>query len=352
MSVTPNLFQNILFATDFSDAATVGLEMAVKVARSCGAKLTVVHVVPEAAASLAMVDYGSVAAWVPTADDVAHLQQELREGADQQLCKLVAGVENGTVPIETDVLLGIPYASITEAVKRKGFDLVVVGTRGMSAIKRVFVGSTATRLARICPAPVLIARSGSPDETRSVLAAVDFSPVSEQVVSVSASLASALNAQLHVLHVYDTEDLHPLPAVSNELREGLKNFRRRARREAFERLEQLAELEAIDHRTAKLHVAQGSTYQAINSAARRLNAGLVVLGSVGRRGISALLIGNTAEKILHTLDRSLLVIKPRELTIKRPHTVGKSFKGRSLTQRLQDEDVALATTGNRSNSPA
>lgn len=330
MNVSPSLFQNILFATDFSDAAAVGLDTAVKVARRYGAKLTIAHVVPDAATSLAMVDYGSVAAWVPTADDVTRLQQELRDGADQQLRKLVAGVEDGTVAIETDVLIGIPYDSITQAVKRKRFDLVVVGTRGMSAIKRVFVGSTATRLARICPAPVWIARNESPDKARSILAAVDFSPVSERIVSMSAALASALNAELHVLHVYDTEDLHGAPTISDETRAELRFYRRRVRREAFGRLEQLVESAASDHRTATLHVAQGAAYKVINSAARRLNTGLVVLGSVGRGGISALLIGNTAEKILHTLDRSLLVVKPDERAIKRSENIGKTAKERDL----------------------
>lgn len=182
----------------------------------------------------------------------------------------------------------------------------------------------------MCPVPVWVARGGLPDKTQTVLAAVDFSPVSERIVAVSASVASALNARLHVLHVYDTNELYGAPTISDETRAEFSYYRRRVRREAFGRLEQLVESKAADHGTATFHVAQGNPYQVINSTARRLEVSLVVMGSVGRRGLSALLIGNTAEKVLHTLDRSLLVIKPDAIAAKLPQEEGISISRRAL----------------------
>jgi universal stress protein E len=316
MTASNRCFQNILLGTDFSDAAAIGVDTAFNLAQRCGAKLTVAHVVPEASASFAMIDYGSEAAWMPAADDVKRLQQNLWESAAQRLHELAAEIKKRGVTIETEVLIGIPYESLSEAVKAKEFDLVVVGTRGMSAIKRVLVGSTATRLARTCPVPVWVARHPFVDEAASVLAAVDFSPVSEQVVVSAASLAAALNAKLHVLHVYDTEELYGAPTISEATRAEFSYYRRRVRRDAFWKLEQLAGATDIDHHSVTFHVAQGRPYQVINSTARRLDAGLVVMGSVGRRGLSALLIGNTAEKVLHTSDRSLLVIKPQATAVR------------------------------------
>ena len=340
MTDSLHCFQNILLATDFSDAAAVALDTAVEVARRCEARLTVAHVVPDAAISLAMPDYGGNTAWAPTADDVARLQGHLCEGAEQRLRKLVLEMRGGGLELGTKVLVGVPYLSITEAVKQGDFDLVVVGTRGMSAVKRVFVGSTATRLARVCPAPVWIARRPFTDSAQTILAAVDFSPVSDQVISMAASLASALQARLHVVHVYDTQELYGAPTVSDETRAEFSYYRRRMRREAFARLEQLLESKSIDHATATFHVAQGNPYQVINSTARRLDVGLVVMGSVGRRGISALLIGNTAEKVLHTLDHSLLVIKPPEFAVSLPKVVAAS-------SQLPELPVAAASAAKR-----
>ncbi|HEX7378593.1 MAG TPA: universal stress protein [Pirellulales bacterium] len=324
-------FQNILLATDFSDVAEVALQSAVKIARRCEAKLTIAHVVPDAVTALAV--SAPEVVWAPTVEDVARLQKDLCEGAEERLCNLAAEVHRG-LDLDTTVLIGAPYFSIIESVKQNGFDLVMVGTRGMSAVKRLFVGSTATRLARACPAPVWIARREWPEDRATILAAVDLSPVSERVVRVAASLAAALGARLHVLNVYDTAELYGAPTISDEVRAEFHWHRRRARREAFDRLEQLLAALSIDDGTATFHVSQGNAYQVIKSTARRLDAGLVVMGSIGRRGLSALLIGNTAEKVLHALDRSLLIVKPAELAVMPPTYSATSARERPLSATL------------------
>jgi nucleotide-binding universal stress UspA family protein len=58
------------------------------------------------------------------------------------------------------------------------------------------------------------------------------------------------------------------------------------------------------------HLLQGNTVQAIATLVTRLDADLLVIGSVGRRGLSGLLIGNTAEKVMRQVNCSTLVIKP------------------------------------------
>lgn len=312
MTDSPKCFRNILLATDFSEAAAPALDTAIKIARSCGAKLAVVHVVPDAAANYAGLDYGDAAAvWAPSADDLARLQSELRADAEQKLRSLVCGLQSTGIEIQTDVLIGLPHQAIIEAVRRKGVDLVVTGTRGVSAFKRIFVGSTATRLARLSPVPVWVARHGTADRSHSVLAAVEFSPLSSRVVSVAACLASALNAELHLLHVYDPDELGGLSAIADDRLGGQGLYQRLVRQAAIRKFEELLAPTATGM-TATYHVGQGAPYQVIDATAQQINAGLVVVGSVGRRGISALLIGNTAEKVLHTLEHSLPVVKPVE----------------------------------------
>jgi nucleotide-binding universal stress UspA family protein len=308
MKSANGVFQNILCATDFSESAAAAFDAAAALAHRCQAKLTVAHVVRDVPTSFAMLDYGT--GWEPMADDFSRLQQELRDDAQQSLERLASERASEGMAIATEVFVGLPYASIIEAVEQKHFDLVVVGTRGMSAIKRVLIGSTATRLARACPVPVWVAREGAFAKGQSVLVPLDFSAIGHRVLSVAASLAAALDARLHLLHVYDSADFYGVPPVSEDTRAELAYYRRRARRAALWKLEQTLETLGIDRNTATLHVAQGVAHQVINSTARRLDAGLIVMGSVGRRGLSALLIGNTAEKLLHTSDRSLLVIKP------------------------------------------
>lgn len=320
-------FQNILVATDFSECAGEALKTAVALARKLRAKLTLAHVVRDLPGAFATFDYGT--GWQVTPDELERWQNEVRADAEQRLQALIAEHRTAGMKIASETLTGLPYLAIIEAVKQNGFDLVVAGTRGMSTVKRVLVGSTATRLARACPVPVWVARHGMPGETQSILVPLDFSPISDGLLSVSASLATALGAKLHLLHVYDTEELYGVPPIMND-RDELSYYQRSARRAAFRKLEQALEASGIDHSTATLHVAQGVAHQVIDATARRLDVGLILMGSVGRSGISGLLIGNTAEKILHTSDRSLLVVKPEGFVMERPTVASRALVGAGL----------------------
>ena len=311
-------FRNILVATDFSESAAVALKTAVSLARHCDAKLTVANVIRDVSVSFAMLDYGT--AWQAMPEDLNRLQDELRQDAERQLESLIGEHRASGVEAATEVLVGAPYSAVIEAVKTQAFDLVIVGTRGMSAVKRVFVGSTATRLARACPVPVWIARQGAPGEAEPILVPLDFSPISEQLLSTAGTLAQATHARLHLLHIYDVEELYGVPPISDDTRAELSYYRRRARRLALEKLEESLAALGLDHGTATLHVTQGVPHQVINSTARKLDVGLIVMGSIGRTGLSGLLIGNTAEKILHTSDRSLLVVKPEGFAVTLPAT--------------------------------
>jgi nucleotide-binding universal stress UspA family protein len=331
-------FQNILFATDFSECAAVGLKTAVALGRKLGAKLTVAHAVRDVPGAFATFDYGT--GWQITPDELDRLQSVLRDDARERLQALVTEHQSSANEITTKTLIGVPYLAVNEAVERDAFDLVVVGTRGMSSIRRVFVGSTATRLARTCPSPVWIARGGLPGDGQSILVPLDFSPIGERLLAVAASLASALGTKLHLLHAYDVEELYGVPPLSEDTRAELSQYRRYARRSALEKLEQSLEALGIDRGTATLHVVQGVPGQVIDSTAQEVDAGLIVMGSIGRSGLSGLLIGNTAERVLHTSERSLLVVKPASVSAERP----KEAEPASGTQNLP---VAAAEAARR-----
>ena len=59
-----------------------------------------------------------------------------------------------------------------------------------------------------------------------------------------------------------------------------------------------------------MRIESGETEKVIPSAAARLQAQLVVMGTVGRHGVNARLIGNTAERVLMRLRTDVLAIKP------------------------------------------
>ncbi len=302
-------FCKILVATDFSETAAAALETGVALARRWHAKLTVVHVVRNVVDSAAVIGYG--ADWEPTMQDLARLQKNLCSEAEAHMESTLAPYRTGELAIQGEIRVGRPYQEVVQMTNKHGCDLVIVGTRGLSSVRRAFVGSTATKLARVCPCPLWVARVEHAGGLRSILVPLDFSEASEKALSAAVALAASTGAKLHVMHVYDTEDLHGLLPQSEETKAELAHYRRRARRAALERLQQSL-ARAVGSRALEVtsHVAQGAAWKVISAAAKRLGADLIVMGSVGRRGVPGLLIGNTAERVLHASDSSLLVIKP------------------------------------------
>ena len=58
------------------------------------------------------------------------------------------------------------------------------------------------------------------------------------------------------------------------------------------------------------HIKEGLPEDVIQSLANKLDAELVILGTVGRTGLSAALIGNTAEHVIDRLNCDVLALKP------------------------------------------
>lgn len=308
MDATSHLFRNIMVATDFSRPAKKALQAAIWTAERCRASLTVVHAVRDVASSLAVVGYGD--SWQPSLNEMMSLQDEYCREGERRLKALLVSQRMKGLAIKSEVLTGAPYEEIIRAAVRLEADLVVASTRGHKAIKRLMVGSTATRLARVCPCPVWIVRPQQEIELRSILVPLDFSAVSEKALLIASSLALAVGAELHLLHVSDVDDLHMVPPAFDTAAADLSHERQHDRQGAFEALEKSLERCAAKHPSAALHVAQGTPWQAIGSMADKFHADLIVMGSVGRSGLSGLLIGNTAEKTLHASQHSVLIVKP------------------------------------------
>jgi nucleotide-binding universal stress UspA family protein len=150
-------FQNILVATDFSEASDAALAYGRALARSLGATLHVVHVV----GNLSNLAYGAdgLPAMLPA------IQQDIENAARKQLNDLIASPENnderplpaGRV-LKNLICANAPAQAIVEYAGREQIDLIVTGTHGRGAIAHLLLGSVAERVVRLAPCPVLTVR--------------------------------------------------------------------------------------------------------------------------------------------------------------------------------------------------
>ncbi len=140
----------ILVATDFSDCSCAAFQAAKKLGQPFGAKLILVHVINrknvERLGEYLQVEPGTL---VP----------ELRERAQQQLTNFLQTCGPGDLETETLVAVGLPFQEIAVIARELAVDLVVLGGCGRGGragnLEDVFFGSTAEKVVRLLPCPVL-----------------------------------------------------------------------------------------------------------------------------------------------------------------------------------------------------
>ncbi len=139
----------ILVATDFSECAAAAFQMAKKLARRFGAKVILLHVI-----NRRVVEHLSDHLRV----EVKALFPEFRERAQQQMGEFLKRVKPGTLEVDSMVALGLPFQEIAVVARDLAVDMVVMGGYGRGGrgpLEKVFFGSTAEKVVRLLPCPVL-----------------------------------------------------------------------------------------------------------------------------------------------------------------------------------------------------
>jgi nucleotide-binding universal stress UspA family protein len=140
---------DILFATDLSEASHPAAEYALTLAKLTGAHLHVLHVISE------LDEHQRV--MIPSeAFKVLEKAIELQAVTElDRFCREQAGDLHTT----TYAVVGTPFLMILETGEKLNADLIVMGTHGRNGVERVIVGSTAERVVRRSKIPVLTVRS-------------------------------------------------------------------------------------------------------------------------------------------------------------------------------------------------
>jgi nucleotide-binding universal stress UspA family protein len=142
-------FKTILFATDFSESSDNAFGFAYMLARKFNARLLLLHIINEP------VDLRGF--YVPHIS-FDKLEEEIEEGARKMMEKFCRTHIRDFDNYETFIVPGIPFDEIIKKAEEMSADLIIMGTHGRTGLDHVLFGSTAEKVVRKSPVPVMTVR--------------------------------------------------------------------------------------------------------------------------------------------------------------------------------------------------
>jgi universal stress protein E len=220
---------------------------------------------------------------------------------------------------------GNPVVEIIKEAIRGAHDLVIKAASGNKTFKDRLFGNIAVKLLRKCPCPVLIIKPSENASFQKILAPVDLETVEEEttktgehgdfiyrkVMDISIAMARMENSHLDIFHCWflPGETLLASGRTRIDL-DKLDHMRMLAEKIQTRKIGALLaeyDLSDIGHSVV---VRKGDPGEMIVDYADKNGIDLIVMGTIGRSGLSGLLIGSTAEKVIDQVNCSVLTIKP------------------------------------------
>jgi len=164
-------------------------------------------------------------------------------------------------------------------------------------------------LLRTCPAPLLLC-AGLPQKTKPrILAAIDMNRnkgkqkrLNKKVLNAAAQFAKINAAELHCVYTVEISQVLKDLGIINP-----KAHAREVRKQILPELEALLEPYGVS--ANRIHMPVGKVGKTVSKIASKINAQLLVLGTSGRSGVGALVLGNSAEKVLQKSHCEILAVK-------------------------------------------
>lgn len=150
-----------------------------------------------------------------------------------------------------------------------------------------------------------------------ILAAVDFSKYSDQVVKHASRLALQLNTELIILHVINKRELdtiHYMFQKISSLTDSLsqEDMVERVRKDREQKMNRLLKVDDVSYIKTRSIIRTGIPEQEINKIAIDFKVDLVIIGEKGRGDLIDTLIGSTAHKVIRSCPTSIFIVRLRK----------------------------------------
>ncbi|MFV1994294.1 MAG: universal stress protein [Verrucomicrobiales bacterium] len=299
-------FDQVIAGTDFSECARRAVVEGSRIARASGTPLHLVHIVDPGRIEYIQ-DFASVST------------DEILENARGQLKEIAAPIRGDGLDISLEVVIGHPLEELLRMTQAHSGALLVLGAHGYHE-QRQATGTLSVKCVRKAEVPVLLVREAPKHPYGKVAACVDFSDTSLEALHLAASIANTDGAVLEILHVHYPPWKQPVAVQYNLAASPDAEYRTHYEGFLADKLESTAQKirSEFPDLTVNTHLIERShpAYGIVDFLAES-KADLAVTGTRGRKGLRAMLLGTTAERILHECPCSLVAVKPEGFTY--PH---------------------------------
>lgn len=284
--------KTLVIGTSLTEASDAVVRTGVAIARATGASPWLIHVYPPL---LGAYGAGVDAFWIE--EQVKSLEGQIDEQARRTGLADLAGFS----PEQIRLVLGSPYWEIVDLSVRVQADLIVVGT---AEPHRTLLGSTADRVIRKAPCPVLVVRSEEAFPPHRVEIPVDLSPISAHALRQGTNLLTQIGVpptEAEALFI-----LNPFEVAGS-----ITFTPEQIQRFASEELRRFV-VENTDEgrRPHATRVRTGYPREEILATFKERGTDLAVLGTQGRSGFERLMVGSVASGVLQSAHCNLLIVPP------------------------------------------
>lgn len=297
-------YKNLLVVIDPSQESQKALARAVELARKNNAQIT---------AFLSIFDFSYEMTTMLSSEERESMRGSVINSRSQWIHEIIESMDTQGLNINVKVVWhNRPFEAIIDQVDTFGYDLVIKGTHEHDKLKAVIFTPTDWYILRKCPCPVLLVKDHLWPENGNILAAInvgsdeeEHAALNNKITEEALNLANIIHANANLVNSFPGTPVNiaiEIPEFNaTEYNDNVKNHH-------ISSMQKHAQKFGIDEQHT--FVKEGLPEDVIEAMAEELDAELVILGTVGRTGISAALIGNTAEHVIDRLNCDVLALKP------------------------------------------
>lgn len=250
-------------------------------------------------------------------------QKQWRDRLVKKLQKHADGLRAEGLEVDVACEWDFPaYEAIIRRAARTDADLIVAERHATRHVLPWLLRFNDWELLRRSPVPVLLVKSGAAWDKPAVLAAIDPghayakpAKLDAAILDLGGQVAAALGGKLHAVHAFVPTllDVRHLDLDDPNLPATIEARAAQHARAGFDRA-----LAGADVPAPRRHLVARHPVDAIPETAKAVGAGVVVMGAVSRSGLKRLTVGDTAEQILDSLARDVLIVKPSHFAARVP----------------------------------